>query len=714
MANKLVIVESPAKAKTIGKYLGRGYTVKASMGHVRDLPKSSLGVDVEHDFAPKYVIPREKSATVKELKEKIQSARTVYLATDPDREGEAIAWHLVEAAGAGDKPVRRVVFHEITRDAVKAAMDHPRPIDMHLVDAQQARRVLDRLIGYKLSPLLARKVRRGLSAGRVQSVALRLVVDREREITAFEPREYWRLVARLAPPAGNGRGRRDVEAELVRVRGERADLTSAEAVQAVVAALAGARYVVSDVKQREVQRRPAPPFTTSTLQQEASRKLGLPVRRTMALAQELYEGVDLGGESEGLITYMRTDSLNVAASAQQAARALIAERFGPASVPATPNVYKTRAKGAQEAHEAIRPTDPRRDPESVRPHLSQPQYRLYRLIWQRFIASQMSPAVLDGTTVEIAAGPAAAPAGEAPFVFRATGSVIKFPGFLQVYREGVDEGDDGLDEKALPPLAVGEELRLLALAPSQHFTQPPPRYTEASLVKALEEAGVGRPSTYAPTIATLYERGYVAVDNRRLAPTELGTLVNDLLVEHFPNIVDTGFTSAMEEDLDDIASGERQMAPVVAAFYGPFAASVAQAEQTMPKVKVADEPAGEICEKCGREMVIKLGRYGKFIACPGFPECRNTKPLLVRVGVTCPQCGQGEIVEKRGGKGRTRVFYGCSRFPECDFTSWQRPVPARCPACGGQLVESGRDSVKCLACAYTGPRQAEIVASPAD
>jgi DNA topoisomerase-1 len=679
MANKLVIVESPSKAKTISKYLGRGYTVKASMGHVRDLPKSTLGVDVENDFAPKYVVPREKNATVKDLKEKIQAARTIYLATDPDREGEAIAWHLVEAAGADGKAVQRVVFHEITRDAVKAAMEHPRAIDMRLVDAQQARRVLDRLIGYKLSPLLAKKVKRGLSAGRVQSVALRLVVDREREVAAFEPREFWRLTARLTPTTENGRGRREFDAELVRLRGERAELPDAATVEAIVAALDGAGYTVADIRQRETQRRPSAPFTTSTLQQEASRKLGMPVRRTMSIAQELYEGVDLGGETEGLITYMRTDSVNVATIAQEAARGLIVERFGPVFAPETPNLYKTRAKGAQEAHEAIRPTDPRRDPESVKQFLSQPQLRLYRLIWQRFIASQMSPALLDGTTIEIAARPPSSANGEAPFLFRATGSVIKFPGFLAVYREGVDDGEDGLDEKALPALTVDEALRLVALTPSQHFTQPPPRYTEASLVKALEEAGIGRPSTYAPTIATLYERNYVAVESKRLEPTELGSLVNDLLVEHFPNVVDAGFTSTMEEDLDDIASGERRMAPVLAAFYGPFADSVEQAEEKMPKVKVADEPAGETCEKCGREMVIKMGRFGKFIACPGFPECRNAKPLLVRVGVTCPQCGEGDIVEKRGGKGRNRVFYGCARFPDCDWTSWQRPIPQRCP-----------------------------------
>jgi DNA topoisomerase-1 len=588
---------------------------------------------------------------------------------------------------------------------------------MHLVDAQQARRVLDRLIGYKLSPLLAKKVRRGLSAGRVQSVALRLVAEREREIDAFEAREFWRLAARLTT-GGNGRAPVEFDADLLRVEGARADLSDRDAVDRVLALLDGAAYRVAEVRQRESQRRPAAPFTTSTLQQEASRKLGLPVRRTMALAQELYEGIDLGGETEGLITYMRTDSVNVASIAQVAAREVIVARHGSAFVPETPPVYRTRAKGAQEAHEAIRPTDPRRDPESVRARLSQPQYRLYRLIWQRFIASQMSPALLDVTTADVAARAPGVATDPPAAVFRATGSVIRFPGFLAIYREGVDDGEDGLDEHTLPALAESQDLRLVALTPSQHFTQPPPRYTEASLVKALEEAGIGRPSTYAPTIATLYERNYVAVDSKRLAPTELGLLVNDLLVEHFPTVVDTGFTSTMEENLDEIASGERTLAPVVADFYGPFAAAVEQAEQAIPKVTVAAEPAGEICEKCGREMVIKIGRYGKFIACPGFPECRNAKPLLVKVGVTCPQCNEGDIVEKRGGKGRTRLFYGCSRFPACDFTSWQRPVPQRCPACGGQLVLAGRDSLKCLSCAYTGPRpvetEAEALATPAD
>lgn len=709
MANKLVIVESPAKAKTIGKYLGRGYTVKASMGHIRDLPKAALGVDVEHGFTPKYVVPRDKSDTVKELKARVKEAKTIYLATDPDREGEAIAWHLVEATGAADKTVQRIVFHEITRDAIGEAIKHPRAIDPRLVDAQQARRVLDRLVGYQISPLLWKKVRRGLSAGRVQSVALRQIVDREREIEAFEAREYWTINAKLTAPSGNGRKRGEFQAELARVNGQRVDLPDETTTRAIVTALEGASYHVAEVRKRESVRRPAPPFTTSTLQQEASRKLSLSVGRTMSLAQELYEGIEIeGGQTEGLITYMRTDSVNVAAVAQTAARELIAQRFGADFVPSTPNVYKTRAKGAQEAHEAIRPTDLQRDPESLKAFLSPQLLRLYRLIWQRFIASQMSPALLDGTTIEIAARPPGTDAKESPYLFRATGSTIAFTGFLAVYREGIDDGVDELDERTLPSMAQGDTLGLLTLAPEQHFTQPPPRFTEASLVKALEEIGVGRPSTYVPTIATLFERAYVAREERRLVPTELGELVNDLLVEHFPAIVDADFTSKMEEDLDDIASGERPWVPVLAEFYGPFAEAVSTAEQVMEKIQIADEPAGVTCEKCGREMVIKMGRFGKFIACPGFPECRNAKPIIVGTGVTCPQCQQGELIERRSRKGRRRVFYGCERYPDCEFTSWQRPVAQPCPNCAGLLVEAGRENWRCLTCQTTMPRPTEL------
>jgi DNA topoisomerase-1 len=701
---RLVIVESPAKARTIGKYLGSGYTVKASMGHVRDLPKSSLGVDVDDNFSPTYLVPRDKSKLVKELKASVQGAREIYLATDPDREGEAIAWHLVQATGAETKPVHRVVFYEITPEAVNAAMASPRAIDPDLVDAQQARRVLDRLVGYKVSPLLWKKVKRGLSAGRVQTAALRIIVDREREIVAFEPVEYWTIEAELAKQTGAEPRKQDIfRATLQKVNGKKVSLENAEQTEAILRGLDGAVYQVADVSRKEVQRRPSPPFTTSTLQQEASRKVGLGVRRTMQLAQELYEGVDLGAQgTQGLITYMRTDSTNVAGSAQAAARDEIARRFGPEYVPERPPVYTRKAKGAQEAHEAIRPTSPHRDPASVKPFLSSQQFRLYQLIWQRFIASQMRPAILDQTGVDVAAGKQheIAAGGNAPYLFRATGSVVKFPGFMAVYQAGRDEGDDAdeLEKGALPPLAAGELLDLLRLISEQHFTQPPPRYTEASLVKALEERGIGRPSTYAPTVATVLARGYVANEQKKLAATELGLIVNDLLVEHFPRVFDVGFTSQMEEELDEIASGERAWVPTLHEFYGPFVETLARAEQTMERVRLKDEPAGEDCELCGRPMVIKLGKFGKFLACSGFPECRNARPLLTRIGVQCPTCGEGEVVERRSKKGRT--FFGCERYPACDFVSWNKPVARRCPNCGNSyLVESGRRGQdKCPSC----------------
>jgi len=707
---KLVIVESPAKAKTIGKYLGGGYTVKASMGHIRDLPKSSLGVDVDDDFTPKYLVPRDKAKIVKELKQSVQRAREVILATDPDREGEAIAWHLVQATEAGGKPVHRVVFHEITPEAVSEAVAHPRPIDANLVDAQQARRVLDRLVGYGVSPLLWKKVKRGLSAGRVQSAALRIIVDREREVLAFVPREYWTLDAELAKQTGAPpRPQDQFKATLHRVNGKKAELATGWETQEIVTGLDGAAYRVASVTSREAQRRPSAPFTTSTLQQEASRKLGYAVRRTMQIAQDLYEGIDLGADgTEGLITYMRTDSTNVAASAQQAARAVISVRFGPEYVPERTPLYTKKSKGAQEAHEAIRPTSPQRDPASVKAFLTPQQFRLYQLIWQRFIASQMRPAILDQTTVEVAAGKPEliAPTGDkkdVPFLFRASGSVIKFRGFMAVYQAGRDEGDtDELEQGALPALAEGEALDLRRLLPAQHFTQPPPRYTEASLVKALEEQGIGRPSTYAPTVATLQARAYVAVEEKKLAPTELGMVVNDLLVEHFPSLFDVGFTSRMEEELDEIAVGDRAWVPTLRDFYGPFNATLEQAERTMERVRLKDEPSDEVCEKCSRPMVIKLGRYGKFLACSGFPDCRNARPLLQRIGVECPTCHEGEVVERRSKKGR--VFYGCERYPACDFVAWNKPVPTPCPRCGSPyMVEIGRKGqVRCPACQHEG------------
>jgi DNA topoisomerase I len=691
---KLVIVESPAKARTIGKYLGSGYTVKASMGHVRDLPKSTLGVDVAAGFTPTYLVPRDKSKVVKELKESVQKAREVYLATDPDREGEAIAWHLAQATDAYQKPLHRVVFHEITPEAVSEAIAHPREIDPNLVDAQQARRVLDRLVGYGVSPLLWKKVKRGLSAGRVQSAALRIVCEREREIQAFEPQEYWTLEAELARRVAPRKKSDVFRAALTRVGKEKVDLKTGVETERIQQGLDGAAYKVLTVVTRESQRRPSAPFTTSTLQQEASRKLGYGVRRTMQIAQELYEGIDLGPDgTQGLITYMRTDSTNVAASAQQAARAVISVKFGPEYVPDRPPVYARKAKGAQEAHEAIRP---------VAPQLTSYQFRLYQLIWQRFIASQMKPAILDQTGVDIGAGkPTELRVGETPpFTFRATGSVVRFPGFMAVYQAGRDDGDeaDELEKGALPPLAVGDDLDLERLIPEQHFTQPPPRYSEAALVKALEEQGIGRPSTYAPTIATLQARNYVAVEEKRLVPTELGFVVNDLLVEHFPRVFDIGFTSRMEEELDEIASGERSWVPTLHEFYGPFTDTLQQAERTMERVRLKDEPTDEVCEKCGRPMVIKLGKYGRFLACTGFPECRNARPLLVRTGVSCPACNEGEIVERRSKKGRT--FFGCERYPACDFVAWNRPVATPCPRCGSPyMVEAGRNGqLKCPVC----------------
>jgi len=702
---KLVIVESPAKARSIGRYLGSGYTVRASMGHIRDLPKSTMGVDVESDFAPKYLIPRDKTKVVKELKDYVQGAKEIYLATDPDREGEAIAWHLVQATDAAEKPLHRVVFHEITPEAVRSAMDHPRGIDMDLVDAQQARRILDRLVGYGISPLLWKKVKRGLSAGRVQTAALRIVVEREREIDQFVPVEYWSLDADLAKITNAAPTDRDTfRASLHQVHGRKADLTNGEQAETIVRDLDGAAWRVADVVRRETKRRAQPPFITSTLQQEASRKLGFAVRRTMSLAQELYEGIDLGPDgTQGLITYMRTDSTNVASTAQQAARDVIAERFGQAFVPDKPPVYSRKSKGAQEAHEAIRPTSPHRDPASVKKFLSQPQFRLYQLVWQRFMASQMAPATLDNTRVDVGAGPAVAVmSGKAPYIFRATGSIVKFQGWMAVYQQGRDEGDtDELDRGALPEVAVNEDLNLLKLIPEQHFTQPPPRFTEATLVKALEEQGIGRPSTYAPTIATLQARNYVAVEERKLVPTEMGFVVADLLVEHFPRIFDISFTSRLEEELDEIASGERAWVPTLHEFYTPFTSTLEKAEQTMERVRIKDEPTDEICEVCGRPMVIKLGRYGKFLACSGFPDCRNARPLLVKIGVECPTCKEGEVVERRSKKGRT--FYGCNRYPDCDFVSWNKPAGEPCPECGSYLVYSGRGAaVKCSNCHYTG------------
>ena len=695
---RVVIVESPAKARTLGRYLGRAYDVQASMGHVRDLPKSTMGVNTDADFQPKYLIPRDKSARVKELRQIVKNARELILATDPDREGEAIAWHLIEATKPSeDVPLKRVVFNEVTPDAVREAMDHPREIDDRLVEAQQARRILDRLVGYSISPLLWKKVKSGLSAGRVQSAALRIVVQREREIQEFDPVEYWTLDADLAKQAGNGSKPQAFKARLNRLHGKKAELPNGQIVDDIVSRLDGAGWEVAEVRVRESKRRPAAPFTTSTLQQEASRKLRFNVRRTMQLAQQLYEGVDLGSEgATGLITYMRTDSTNVAAVAQDRAREAIKTHFGEDLLPAKPPVYARRSKGAQEAHEAIRPTDPMRHPDQVKKHLNAAQHRLYRLIWQRFIASQMREAIFDATRVDIDAILAD---GSRPYRFRATGSVIKFRGFLAVYREGRDdEEEDEIDRSALPRLTAGEPLDLNKLLPAQHWTKPPPRYSEAALVKALEEYGIGRPSTYAPTIQNIVSRNYIALEDRQLVPTELGFVINDILVEHFPTVVDLEFTSRMEDQLDEIAAGEREWVPMLDDFWEPFTERLAEAEKTMEKVQIRDEPTGEMCPECGEPLVYKLGKYGKFIGCSGFPNCRFTQQFLEKIGVECPDCHQGELVERRTKRGR--IFYGCERYPECEFASWSKPTGERCEECGGVMVIANRAGTlqKCQDC----------------
>ena len=691
---RLVIVESPAKAKTVGRFLGGGFRVRASVGHVRDLLRSKLSVDVEHDFEPRYRVPNEKKDVVKELKAEAGRAEEVYLATDPDREGEAIAWHLMEAVEIEPERARRVVFHEITQPAIEEAFRHHRGIDMNLVDAQQARRILDRLVGYKLSPLLWSKVRSRLSAGRVQSVALRLVVDRENEIRDFEPQEYWKVDGEFLhvdkPPA--------FRALLVEVDGNKAELSSQADVSELQEHLARGRYEVSLVRRGTRRRNPQPPFTTSTLQQDASRRLGFSARRTMSLAQQLYEGLE-GDESDegGLITYMRTDSTQVSEQAQREARRVIAARYAERYVPERAPVYKTKSRNAQEAHEAIRPTVVSRTPEAMRSRLNDSQFKLYRLIWTRFVASQMRPAEYDTLRMEIRGT-----APEHSYLFRVTASSLRFAGFLEAYEdqngnEGAADGDEGrvalLDQ--LPSLEVGDPVDLLAVYPEQHFTQPPARYSEASLVKALEENGIGRPSTYAPILTTLQQRGYVSREGRRLTPTEIGETVNELLVQHFPEIVDLGFTARMEEELDEIAEGDRPWVEVIRAFYEPFAAQVERAEEEMPEVKPEPEYLDRACPECGHQLMIKHGRFGKFIGCSNFPECRHTEPWLEKIGVTCPVDG-GDLVERRTRRGR--VFYGCANYPECDFTSWKRPLEQPCPNCGGLLVVEGRERASCIQC----------------
>jgi len=796
MAKSLVIVESPAKARTIGKYLGKDFVVKASLGHIKDLPKNELAVDIEHDFKPTYVLIEGKKKILQEIKQAARKADRIYLAADPDREGEAICYHLqqeLESKRNGGPPIHRVMFHEITANAVRKAFENPGQVDLKLVEAQQARRILDRLVGYKISPLLWDKVRRGLSAGRVQTVALRLIVDREREIRQFQKREYWTLDAHLQarkPPV--------FDARLVKRNQENVEIPDEATARQLVSRLEGATFTVSSVQRREKRRQPPPPFITSTLQQEAARKLRFSVKRTMMLAQRLYEGVDLGAEGPvGLITYMRTDSTRLSPEAVEQARAFIAEKFGRDYLPETPNVHRSK-KDAQDAHEAIRPTSVRYSPEAVAPYLQEDELKLYRLIWLRFIASQMTPALFDQTTIEVAAG------GQdgAEYLFRATGSVRKFDGFMAVYEEGKDQADEEDEElkHKLPEVREGEKLKLRRLTPEQHFTEPPPRYTEASLVKQLEADGVGRPSTYATIISTIQERGYVTRQGGRLAPTALGMEVADLLVQNFGDIFEVGYTARMEEELDEIEEGKRDWREAMREFYEKFQQDLERAEREMTDLKRLELPTDETCDKCGKPMVVRFGRHGRFLACTGYPECTNTRDLQsdlsefgdaelteqdsqeycdncgrpmvlkrgrygqfyacsgypdckttrrlrreerkpdrpldetcpecgsrlvvrdgrygeftccvnypqckyvkrVSTGFRCPECGQGEIVERRSRRGR--IFYGCERYPDCKFVLWHKPVAEACPQCHNPyLIERRTRSgtrIECPNCRY--------------
>lgn len=689
-SGKLVIVESPAKARTVKRFLGKGYNVQASIGHVRDLLRSQLSVDVEHEFQPKYRVPNEKRPVVKDLKKASKTAAEVYLATDPDREGEAIAWHLMEAAEIDPEISKRVVFHEITKPAISEAFENSRDINMNLVDAQQARRILDRLVGYNLSPLLWRKVRGRLSAGRVQSVALRLIIDREREIESFVPVEYWSIEAEFQP-----QGVQDTFiAKLVRMDGGEIEFGEEKSVTPVVKDMQGAVYKINRIKKGERKRAPSAPFTTSTLQQEASRRLGLNARRTMALAQQLYEGVDVGdGESVGLITYMRTDSTNISTIARDDVRKFILNRYGKEFLSKKPRKFATKTRGAQEAHEAIRPTSVKRTPEFLKKKLNRDQLRLYKLIWQRFVASQMAEALYDTLTVEVAGM-----SERHEYLLRVSGSTVKFQGFREVYKEFLN-GKNGEKEdsnvKIPSELREGQQQRLIRLIPEQHFTQPPARFSEASLVRAMEEYGIGRPSTYAPILATIQQRGYVERREKRLYPTEIGFVVNDLLIEYFPDVLDVSFTADMEDNLDKIATGDLDWVEVIGDFYTPFSRDLEEAEKRIPKINTEPEKLGRDCPKCGHELIIRYGRYGKFISCSNFPTCRYTEPWLEKIDVTCP-LDDGEIVLRKTRKGR--IFFGCANYPECDFTSWKRPLPVPCPNCEGLLIESNKEHAQCTQC----------------
>lgn len=769
MANNLVIVESPAKAKTIKQFLGKDYEVTASMGHVRDLPKSKMGIDIEENFKPSYTIPIDKKKIIAGLKKKVKADTVVWIATDEDREGEAIGWHLLKALKIDPKKrdVKRIVFHEITKQAILDSLDHPREINQDLVDAQQTRRILDRLVGYELSPLLWKKIRYGLSAGRVQSVAVRLIVEREREINAFKPEEYWKIAGLF-----KGDAKTEFEAHLAKVDGKKMEVDNEKDAKKIHKDLDGADFSVTSVTTKDAKRNPAPPFITSTLQQEASRKLGFSVKKTMVLAQQLYEGVKTDKGHGGLITYMRTDSYNLSKTAISAAHKLIKSEYGAEYLAESPRIYK-KSKGAQEAHEAIRPTDFSRKPENVKDSLDKDQFRLYELIWKRTVACQMKEAKLNNVVAVIEG---AKDGKTLPYEFRATGQTVKFDGFMKVYIESEDdEAKDAKNttdaegmidakaskskkfEKFLPPLAENEDLECSKIDPTQHFTQPPFRYTEASLVKKLESEGIGRPSTYAPTISTIMNRGYIEKEDKALKPTDTGMVVTDFLVDHFPNIVDYKFTAEMEEDLDLIAKGKKEWEPLLKAFYDPFHKLIEEKEKSVKKSDIVNEASDEICDKCGEKMVIKLGRFGKFLSCSNYPECKNAKPLekkedgghaevektemekelekklagkkcdkcgnpmevrhgkygsflgcsdypkcknikpIIKFsGVKCPKCGKGQLVERRARR-TGKVFYGCNQFPKCKFATWDKPVKEVCKKCGGLQVEK-KDEIICLQC----------------
>lgn len=661
----LVIVESPAKAKTIEKYLGRSYKVIASKGHVRDLPKSTMGVDIENDYEPHYISIRGKGETIKELRSAAKKAKKVYLAADPDREGESIAWHLSHILKLDPNEDNRVVFNEITKEAVKESFNHPRSIDMDLVDAQQARRILDRLVGYSISPLLWQKVKKGLSAGRVQSIALWLIIQRENEINNFVPKEYWTIDSQFK------KGRSKFNASFYGINGKKTELNDNDAVQAVLEQLdLKGDFDITKVTKKERKRQPQPPFTTSTMQQEANRKLNFRTRKTMMAAQQLYEGINLGKDgNQGLITYMRTDSTRISTVAKHEASKFLHEEYGE-EYAATKPIKGKLPEGAQDAHEGIRPTSVYRTPASIKEYLNKDQFRLYQLIWSRFVASQMTPAIMDtmGVTIE-----------QNQVSFRANGSKLKFDGFLKVYGDGKEK------DNLLPDLEKGDTVQMVNNKPDQHFTQPPARFSEATLIKTLEENGVGRPSTYSPTLDTIQRRYYVKLVGRRFEPTELGEIVNSIIVDYFPDVVNVDFTANLENELDEIEEGQENWVQVIDQFYKPFSKEVKSATENMEKVQIKDDPAGFNCDICGAPMVVKMGRYGKFHACSRFPDCRNTKAVVKEIGVTCPKCKEGQVIERKSKK--NRVFYGCSRFPECDFVSWDKPVGRDCPKDHHFLVE---------------------------